>query len=212
VLDPDLLLLDEPFAALDPATREILLRDFHRIVKGLGVSVILVTHDRHEAFALAQRVAVLHRGRVVQLGSRDEVFHRPANNLVAGIVGFENRLNGLVEFADEKTSRVRVGDERIAIAGRYAVGSEVVLCIRAADVMITESVAQQHSRLQLAGRIREVFCAQSGSQIIVDCAGFCLTGSAHASRWQSFEPGQGSAVTAELEPGAIHVISAVDSL
>jgi tungstate transport system ATP-binding protein len=212
VLDPDLLLLDEPFAALDPATREILLRDFHRIVKGLGVSVILVTHDRHEAFALAQRVAVLDRGRVAQLGSRDEVFHRPANNLVAGIVGFENRLNGLVEFADEKTSRVRVGDERIAIAGRYAVGSEVVLCIRAADVMITESVAQQHSRLQLAGRIREVFCAQSGSQIIVDCAGFCLTGSAHASRWQSFEPGQGSAVTAELEPGAIHVISAVDSL
>ncbi|MET0501067.1 MAG: ABC transporter ATP-binding protein [Candidatus Binatia bacterium] len=73
VLEPELLLLDEPFSALDPGSREALVRDFQRIVRETEITTVLVTHDRHEAFALANRVGVLHQGRLLQLGSRESV-------------------------------------------------------------------------------------------------------------------------------------------
>ena len=97
VLQPDLLLLDEPFSALDASGREALLRDFQRIVKETGVATVLVTHDRNEAYALADRIAVLVEGRLAQVGSKDEVYSRPATEVVAAIVGIENRLQGQVE-------------------------------------------------------------------------------------------------------------------
>ena len=68
MLEPELLLLDEPFSALDPASREALLRDFQGIVKETGITTVFVTHDRHEAFALANRVGVLNQGYLLQLG------------------------------------------------------------------------------------------------------------------------------------------------
>ena len=211
VLDPDLLLLDEPFAALDPTSRDVLMRDFHHIVNGLDVSVVLVTHDRHEAFALARRVAVLDRGRVAQLGSREEVFHRPASNLIAGIVGFENRLNGIVEFADGTISRVKVGAASVTILGSYGVGSRVILCIRAKNVVIAAAVPHEQSVCRLVGTVQQVFYTQEDSQIIVDCAGFSLVASAHSNRCLNGDLREGNTVAAALNPDAIHVISAEDS-
>ena len=212
VLDPELLLLDEPFAALDPPSREALLRDFHRTVKGLGVTVVLVTHDRHEAFALAKRVAVLDRGRIVQFGSREEIFHRPLNDLVASIIGIENRLAGFVEASNGAISRVSVGGHSVAISGSYAVGAKVILCFRANDVQVAAGVPSQVRPIRFEGKIREVFCAQADSQIVVDCTGFSLVGSAVSARCQSAGLSEGCAVTASLEPTAIHVILAENSL
>jgi tungstate transport system ATP-binding protein len=212
VLEPDLLLLDEPFAALDPTSREALLRDFYRTVKGLGVTVILVTHDRHEAFALAKRVAVLDRGRIVQFGSREEIFHRPLNDLVAAIIGIENRLAGVVEASNGAISRVAVGGQSVAISGSYAVGAKVILCFRANDVQVAAGVPSRVRPIRFEGKIREVFCAQADSQIVVDCTGFSLVGSAESARCQSAALSEGCAVTASLEPTAIHVILAENSL
>lgn len=211
VLDPDLLLLDEPFAALDPPSREALLGDFHRTVKGLGVTVVLVTHDRHEAFALAQRVAVLERGRLAQLGSRDEVFHRPASDRVAAIVGFENCLTGIVEASNGATARVALGGQSVAISGSYAVGAKVILCFRAKDVQVAAGVPSQVRPIRFEGKIREVFCAQTDSRIVVDCTGFSLVGSAVSARCQPAGLSEGCAVTASLEPAAMHVILTEDS-
>jgi len=212
VLDPDLLLLDEPFGALDPPSREALLRDFHRSVRGLGVTVVLVTHDRHEAFALAQRVAVLERGRLAQLGNRDEVFHRPVSDRVAGIVGFENRLTGVVEAANGATARVAVGGQRVALPGNYALDSKVILCIRADDVQVAAGEPSPMRPVRFEGKIRDAFCAQADRQVVVDCDGFTLVGSAASTARGSAALSEGCAVTAALEPGAIHIIVAADSL
>jgi tungstate transport system ATP-binding protein len=206
VLDPDLLLLDEPFSALDQPSREALLRDFYRSVKGLSVTVILVTHDRREAFALARRVAVLDRGCILQLGSREEVFHRPVNEVVAAVVGIENRLAGVVEASNGAISKVAVGGQSVAISGSYTVGAKVILCIRANDVRIAAGVPSQTRPIRFEGKIREIFCAQADRQIVVDCAGFSLVGSTVSARCQSAGLGEGCAVTAWLEPTAIHVI------
>ncbi|MGH8526612.1 MAG: ATP-binding cassette domain-containing protein, partial [Gammaproteobacteria bacterium] len=71
VLEPELLLLDEPFSALDPGSREALLRDFQGIVSEMGITTAFVTQDRHEAFALANRVGVLNQGYLLELASRE---------------------------------------------------------------------------------------------------------------------------------------------
>ncbi len=84
--DPEVLLLDEPFAALDPPTRDGLLRDF-RAALDARTAVILVTHDRVEAQEIADEVAILHAGRILQWGPVPEVFARPADLTVASIVG-----------------------------------------------------------------------------------------------------------------------------
>ena len=82
-LDPEYLLMDEPFGALDPITRSQLLEDLQPLFKDLGKTVLLVTHDIEEAFAIGHRVTLLHQGSLVQTGPPDELMHAPANDFVA---------------------------------------------------------------------------------------------------------------------------------
>jgi ABC-type proline/glycine betaine transport system ATPase subunit len=86
VLEPELLLLDEPFSALDAPTRKRLLSDFKEILRLSAAAVVIVTHDVHEAVALAKHIAVLSRGKLVQSGPAEEVCSRPANQEVADLV------------------------------------------------------------------------------------------------------------------------------
>ena len=86
VLEPELLLLDEPFSALDTPTRKKLLNDFKEILRLSDAAVVIVTHDVHEAVALAKQIAVLSRGKLVQSGPVEEVCSRPANQEVADLL------------------------------------------------------------------------------------------------------------------------------
>ncbi len=98
-IEPRLLLLDEPFTALDGPTRRALGHEVRRLHDERGVPVLLVTHDTDEAFALADRIAVIDAGRVLQVDDRDAVFSRPLSRRVAELVGVENVLPGLVRAA-----------------------------------------------------------------------------------------------------------------
>jgi tungstate transport system ATP-binding protein len=91
VLEPQLLLLDEPFSALDSPSREALLTDLQEALRRSDAAVVLVTHDVHEAATLANRIGVLSRGRLLQLGPTEDIFSRPANQEVASFVGTYNR-------------------------------------------------------------------------------------------------------------------------
>jgi molybdate transport system ATP-binding protein len=95
-VEPRLLLLDEPFTALDGPTRRALRHEVRRLHEERGVPVLLVTHDTDEAFALADRIAVIDAGRVLQIADRDGVFSRPVSRRVAELVGVENILPGVV--------------------------------------------------------------------------------------------------------------------
>lgn len=90
VCRPQLLLLDEPFSSLDTDLKQQLLADVAQHLAGLQVPALLVTHDRHEAFTLAQRVAILQHGRIVQQGTPAEILARPASSWVARFVGLHN--------------------------------------------------------------------------------------------------------------------------
>ncbi len=91
---PEVLLLDEPFGALDAKIREELRRTIREIQQELGVTTILVTHDQDEAFAMADRIGVMHQGRLLEVGSPDELYSRPRTRFVATFLGAANLLLG----------------------------------------------------------------------------------------------------------------------
>lgn len=90
--EPRLLLLDEPLAALDRSLRDRLADEIRSILKALGITTIFVTHDQSEAFAVADRIAILHEGRLEQFGLPEEVYRNPINQTVATFLGFHNLL------------------------------------------------------------------------------------------------------------------------
>jgi ABC-type Fe3+/spermidine/putrescine transport system ATPase subunit len=92
--EPRLLLLDEPLSNLDPTLRERTRRKLQEVLRRLGITTVLVTHEQEEAFDLAQRVAVLWGGELQQVGAPEELHERPANRTVAGFVGRANFLRG----------------------------------------------------------------------------------------------------------------------
>jgi iron(III) transport system ATP-binding protein len=131
---PSLLLLDEPLSALDARVRVRLRDEIKTLQRGLGVTSILVTHDQEEALAMADRIVVMNRGRVEQIGTPTEVYGRPATAFVADFVGEMNMLDAIVVAAD----RVRVGPLTLAcerLQGR-ALGEELRLGLRPEEVRI----------------------------------------------------------------------------
>jgi len=210
VVNPELLLLDEPFAALDGATRDTLLRDFRRIVKETGVTTVFVTHDRDEAFALAEQVGVLHDGCLVQLGPREEVFLRPKTKSVAEIVGIENRLPGIVEAGEGAFLTVRINNERLRAAGKFEAGAKVTLCIRADDVSLTRDDVGAEGQNQLEAKIVSMTPGLAHHRVTLDWGGVHLV--ALVDREQCLDRGfcEGDEVNARFGASSIHLIRAVE--
>src|SRR6201989_2896908 len=91
-VDPHLLLLDEPMSNLDYKVRIELRHELRALQKRIGITAVYVTHDREEALTLADRIAVIDAGRVVQIGAPEEIFHKPASAFVAGFMGADNAI------------------------------------------------------------------------------------------------------------------------
>ncbi len=92
--EPRVLLLDEPLSNLDPALRERTRRELRALIRRIGITTVFVTHEQEEAFDLGDRVAVLHEGRLEQVGTAEELYERPANLFVATFVGRANVVRG----------------------------------------------------------------------------------------------------------------------
>jgi ABC-type Fe3+/spermidine/putrescine transport system ATPase subunit len=91
---PRVLLLDEPLSNLDPALRERTRRELRAAIRRVGITTVFVTHEQEEAFDLGDRVAVMHEGRIAQVGTPDDLYDRPAGAFVAAFVGRANRIPG----------------------------------------------------------------------------------------------------------------------
>jgi iron(III) transport system ATP-binding protein len=101
---PELVLLDEPWSNVDPFLRETLRAEVSEIIRRLGVTVLLVTHDREEAFSVADRIALMRHGTIVQEGTSEEIYFSPASRWAAEFVGAANVLSGRVEGGLIQTS------------------------------------------------------------------------------------------------------------
>jgi ABC-type Fe3+/spermidine/putrescine transport system ATPase subunit len=97
VFKPDILLLDEPLAALDRKLREEVRSEIKALQRSLGITTIMVTHDQEEALSLSDRIVLLSNGRIEQIGTPDEIYHRPRTRFAAGFLGLANFLEGRIE-------------------------------------------------------------------------------------------------------------------
>ncbi|HOX35989.1 MAG TPA: ATP-binding cassette domain-containing protein [Methanoregulaceae archaeon] len=127
--EPRILLLDEPFAALDPAARGDCMRMMKAVQKGQNLTVLQVSHSRDEAFALADGVVLILQGAVAATGTPGEIFQRPATPEVAAYTGVENIITGTVLSTDGTFSTVRVGDCRVTFLGGVPAGTSVTFSI-----------------------------------------------------------------------------------
>ena len=136
VLQPDLLLLDEPFASVDAATRARLLDDLERLLRETHVACVVVTHDLDEAVRLGDRMAVVVDGRLRQIDTPGRVLAAPVDEAVAAFVGAETRLPGRVAAMQDGIALVDVGSCRIEAVSELPPGRAVLCCLRPEDVTL----------------------------------------------------------------------------
>jgi iron(III) transport system ATP-binding protein len=143
VMEPQLLLLDEPLSNLDAKLREKMRFELKRIQRELGLTTIYVTHDQGEALALSHEIAVMSEGQIVQIGSPRDIYERPLNRFVADFVGNTNFIDGTMVSAAAGNGRCRVatplGELNVQCVENLATGAPVVVSVRPEDVELSES-------------------------------------------------------------------------
>jgi iron(III) transport system ATP-binding protein len=139
VIQPPLLLLDEPLSNLDAKLRESLRYELKRLQRELGITSVYVTHDQVEALALSTHIAVMQAGAVVQLGKPREVYMEPANKFVAEFIGTSNFIPGTIGAATAEHHSVETanGPLFLGTADKHPLGAEVVVSIRPEAVSLS---------------------------------------------------------------------------
>ncbi|MBS3765899.1 ABC transporter ATP-binding protein, partial [Candidatus Bipolaricaulota bacterium] len=152
---PELLLLDEPTAALDPRTRESVRAELGKLHEELEVTIMHVTHDQAEAKILGERIAVMMDGKVKQIGGIDEVFNRPVDESVAEFLGVENVLAGEVIDHEDEVARIDVGDFQVSAVTGIREGP-VKVYLRPEDIFLSDRPRHTSARNTVPGTVTSV--------------------------------------------------------
>lgn len=182
VIEPDLLLMDEPLSALDEHLREEMRRELGKLQKMLGVTTVFVTHDQREALSMSDKIVIMKDGQKQQDGPPEEIFNYPANHFVANFLGHSNFFDGVITSTDGSYVRVRVegGPEyRIDLRGSWIIGEKVEIIVRAQQFGLRERGQIPHDeklnifdgkirdRSYMGGEVRYFIELESGSLIHV---------------------------------------------
>lgn len=169
---PKVLLLDEPLSALDAKIRDELRYEIRRIQQELNITTIYVTHDQEEALALSDRVVVMSRGRIEQVGPPFEVYNNPATAFVASFVGQLNRLSAVV--SDNASGMLRVGESEVRTTSPIEApgGSEVFLMLRPEELTLDDQadnvLTGKVDTVTFLGSIVRVQVAVNGGRLTAD--------------------------------------------
>jgi tungstate transport system ATP-binding protein len=210
VLDPQVLFLDEPFAALDAPTRQRLLQEFRAVLADSGVTAVYATHDRGEALCLGDRVAVLMDGRVAQAGATEEVFTRPASAEVARFVGVETLIPGQVTGSANGLARVDCSEVRITAMGAQEAGEQVWVAVRPEEIEIHDggySTAGEGTNV-MSGRVVDAMPAETHYRVEIDC-GVRVVAAVGRARFREMSLVAGCRVQAAFTARAAHLIRRV---
>ena len=186
---PRVLLLDEPFGALDARVRQDLRKWLDEIHRELHITSLLVTHDQEEALELAHQVIVMHEGRIEQTGSTHEIYNEPASPFVASFVGSANVVRGIVIG-----ERVQFGEQQLEGAGHMQEGDAAHAYIRPHDVIISTASMNGSSSPATVERVNDLGWISKVHLVLPD--GQHLT--AHVPNERLANVGAGSAVWVDL--------------
>lgn len=205
-LKPELILLDEPFSALDPPTRERLIEDLGRVLRAEGCTAVFATHDQGEALSLADEVAVLNGGRLAQRGPMREVINHPADAFLASFVGMETVVEGRVCALGPGTFTVQVGERPLEAVGEARLNQAVLVGIRPENV--TLGLHEEHdtsARNAFPGTVLRVLPRGAFYRVELDC-GFFLCATVTARSLEDLDLRPGRTVVASFKATAVHVI------
>jgi len=205
-VEPQLLLLDEPLAALDAPAREPLRRELRHLLIRCSIPTLLVTHDRIDALTLADRMLVVADGRIRQAGPVHEVFSRPADLTVARTVGVETVVPGHVVARGDGLLTVEVGAARLVVFDPGDVAGAVFVCIRAEDVALERgALSRTSARNHLSGGIVTLQSEGALFRVTIDC-GFPLAALITRHACEDLALVVGETVTAVVKATSIHLI------
>ncbi|OPY82207.1 MAG: Spermidine/putrescine import ATP-binding protein PotA [Syntrophorhabdus sp. PtaU1.Bin153] len=204
---PEVLLLDEPFAALDPPTRESLVQDVEQVLRRAHTTTIITTHDRSEALRLSTRIAVMNQGRILQVGTPGEVMYHPVDEFVAAFVGIETIITGEVVRVQAGTFTVSVNGKEIEAVGNAAGGEIVTLCIRPENVTLSCDVfGSGASALNVFhGTITKITAMGLYQKVLIDC-GFSLVAYLTNRSMERLALTEGQEINAAFKATGIHVM------
>jgi molybdopterin-binding protein len=218
---PRLLLLDEPFSALDPRRRTLVRREVRQLHRDWGLTTLQVTHDFAEAGMLGDRAVLLDAGRVLQQGTPAEVFRRPASPYVAEFLGAENVFGGVAREMGEVSPDWLEGDPAQYAHGHrafafetdgltlYAVGDFAAgaghAVIRAEEITISRDVVFDSARNRFTGRVTEVQTLGALTRVTLDVRGVPLVAALTTRSALELKLEPGLAVVASFKAMAVHL-------
>jgi molybdopterin-binding protein len=214
---PNILLLDEPFAAVDPATRRVLRRELRALHEREGITTLQVTHDFEDAMRLGDVVAVLAEGRIAQSGTPDAVFRYPNSAFVAEFIGTGTVLRGTVERM-ARSPRAESSDLGARFAGLFRSGSlslevvaeregEAYAVIRPADLLLSRSEGHDPApRNRFPATITRVERGSAVAQVHLDAGGTALVAAVMSTTAEELGLAPGVPVAVAIKATAIHII------
>jgi spermidine/putrescine transport system ATP-binding protein len=201
VLNPSVLLLDEPLGALDAKLRKTLQIELKALQETVGITFLYVTHDQEEALTMSDRLAVMANGRIQQVGSPAEVYEEPSTAYVADFLGVSN----LMQAEGDGDGTVRLGDFRFTAArGEYRARGPIRIVIRPEQVRLEEQGSSGDNRMP--GMVERVLYVGPVIQVIVHLAHGDTLQASMQNRGGDLIWQQGTAVSVHLPPDAIRVL------
>ena len=206
IIEPEVLLLDEPTANLDPVSVDLIVTLILRFNREQGTTIVMATHDMSQGQRLADRIGVLMDGELIQVGRAEEIFNTPINIKIAKFVGVENILKGVIISNEGGIVRINVNDQFMEGMSDCQAGEEVYVCIRPEDVTLSLLDSSSSARNHFAGKISRLASSGSLTRVGLDC-GFPLV--ALITRRSADEMGleAGKSVYATFKATAIHAIA-----
>lgn len=209
VTEPEVLLLDEPTANLDPVNSELIEDLIVRINKKFRTTIIVATHDMIQGQRLATRIGVIMNGRMVQVGTLHEIFYQPRGQDIARFVGIDTTLKGVVRENDRGLATIVVGLALFEVVTQARPGQNVDLFIRPEEVVISHEAtavpAKSSVRNHFDGTIRKMVPFGPFIRVTVDC-GFPVTSLITRRSCEELVLSVGTPVRVSVKASAIHVV------
>jgi tungstate transport system ATP-binding protein len=206
-IQPEILFLDEPFASLDPPTRESLMEDLEKILRQTNTTTLFATHDRMEALRLSDRIAVMNQGRILQIGPPEEVMNQPGDEFIASFVGVETILTGRAVRKGQGTFVASIDGREVEAVGEVEIGEPVVFCIRPENVTLALPPRQEatSARNVFPATITRIVPLGLYYKVHLDC-GFPLVAYVTGHSLGDLSLHEGQLVSASFKATAVHVI------
>jgi tungstate transport system ATP-binding protein len=204
-LEPELLLLDEPTANLDPLSSARMEELITNIIRHYAATVVMATHDMSQGQRLADRVGVLINGELLQIGDSRDVFTFPRSRDIAEFVGVENIIDGVVTSNEDRVVTIDIKGNFIEAISDVSTGQQVSACVRPEDITLSLSRISSSARNSFAGTVTWVVAMGPLTRVEVDC-GFPLVVMVTKKSAEDLNLQKGRKIFATFKATGVHVI------